>query len=209
MAGADTRTIALHLLRVPEHKKAKHLQTSVDLPDALCQKSESPAASRGATVEQFIVEAVAKEVQGEFASRASGPRLPKVRFDGMRDRIELPPGWDDPIDLDRFLMGDLYGRSVNGYLPSGRLTYQLQVSQPEAMSDIQILTIALAIIVPLSLLIYSNSRVTDVKEVLRAEMHSQNAELRLPIERNHSETMLKLAGMDGRLTRIENAIRTP
>jgi|HubBroStandDraft_1064217.scaffolds.fasta_scaffold00451_5 hypothetical protein len=46
------------------------------------------------------------------------------------------------------------------------------------MSDIQILTIALAIIVPLSLLIYSNGRVTDVKEVLRAEMHSQIAELR-------------------------------
>jgi hypothetical protein len=75
------------------------------------------------------------------------------------------------------------------------------------MSDIQILTIALAIIVPLSLLIYSNSRVTDVKEVLRAEMHSQIAELRLLIERNHSEMMLKLAEMDGRLTRIENERR--
>jgi hypothetical protein len=66
------------------------------------------------------------------------------------------------------------------------------------MSDIQILTIALAIIVPLSLLIYSNSRVTDLKEVLRAEMPSQIADLRLLIERNHSEMMLKLAEMDGR-----------
>jgi hypothetical protein len=75
------------------------------------------------------------------------------------------------------------------------------------MSDIQILTIALAIIVPLSLLIYSNSRVTDVKEVLRAEMHSQIAELRLLIERNHSEMMLKLAEIVGRLTRIENERR--
>ena len=75
------------------------------------------------------------------------------------------------------------------------------------MSDIQILTIALAIIVPLSLLIYSNSRVTDVKEVLRAEMHSQVAELRLVIERNHSEMMLKLAEIVGRLTRIENERR--
>jgi hypothetical protein len=72
------------------------------------------------------------------------------------------------------------------------------------MTDIQMLTIALAIIVPLSLLIYSNSRVTDVKEVLRAEMHSQIAELRLLIERNHSEMMLKLAEMVGRLTRVEN-----
>jgi len=31
----------------------------------------------------------------------------KVRFDGMKDRIRLLPGWDDPIDLDRFLEGDL------------------------------------------------------------------------------------------------------
>jgi hypothetical protein len=59
------------------------------------------------------------------------------------------------------------------------------------------------------LLIYSNSRVTNLKEVLRGEMHNQNAELRLLIERNHSEMMLKLAEMLGRLTRIENAIRTP
>jgi hypothetical protein len=71
------------------------------------------------------------------------------------------------------------------------------------MTDIQMLTIALAIGVPLSLLIYSNSRVTDVKEVLRAEMPSQIAEVRLLIERNHSEVVLKLAEMVGRLTRIE------
>jgi prevent-host-death family protein len=31
----------------------------------------------------------------------------EVRFDGMKDRIRLLPGWDDPIDLDRFLEGDL------------------------------------------------------------------------------------------------------
>lgn len=31
----------------------------------------------------------------------------KVQFDGMRDRIELPPHWDDPVDLDRFLQGEL------------------------------------------------------------------------------------------------------
>jgi len=83
------------------------MQTVVDLPDSLYQKSKTLAASRGATVEEFIVEAVAKEVQGELAPRASGPERRKVRFDGMRDRVELLPGWDDPIDLDRFLMGDL------------------------------------------------------------------------------------------------------
>ncbi len=29
----------------------------------------------------------------------------KVRFDGMQDRIELLPGWDAPVNLDRFLEG--------------------------------------------------------------------------------------------------------
>jgi prevent-host-death family protein len=31
----------------------------------------------------------------------------KVRFGSMRGRIRLLPGWDDPVDLDRFLAGDL------------------------------------------------------------------------------------------------------
>lgn len=83
------------------------MQTTVDLPDSLYQKSKTLAASRGATVEEFIVEAVAKEVQGGFAPPNVGPERRKVQFDGMRDRIELLPGWDDPIDLDRFLTGDL------------------------------------------------------------------------------------------------------
>lgn len=31
----------------------------------------------------------------------------KVRLGAMRDRIKLLPGWDDPIDLDRFLEGGI------------------------------------------------------------------------------------------------------
>ena len=31
----------------------------------------------------------------------------KARLGGMKGRIRLLPGWDDPIDLDRFLEGDL------------------------------------------------------------------------------------------------------
>lgn len=38
------------------------------------------------------------------------------------------------------------------------------------MTDQQILTICIAVIFPLSMLIYSNSRVSDAKETLRAEM---------------------------------------
>jgi prevent-host-death family protein len=38
------------------------------------------------------------------------PQVPErrtVQFGGMKDRIKLYPGWDDPVDLDRFLEGDL------------------------------------------------------------------------------------------------------
>lgn len=35
------------------------------------------------------------------------PRKGTVQWGSMRDRIKLLPGWDDPVDLDRFLAGDL------------------------------------------------------------------------------------------------------
>jgi prevent-host-death family protein len=38
---------------------------------------------------------------------APPPQRRQVRFDTMRDRIKLFPDWDDPVDLDRFLEGDL------------------------------------------------------------------------------------------------------
>ena len=31
----------------------------------------------------------------------------KARLGGMKGRVKLLPGWDDPIDEDRFLAGDL------------------------------------------------------------------------------------------------------
>jgi len=59
------------------------MQTTVNLPDSLYQKSEALAALRGATVEQLIVEAVKKEVQGSLgASGSYGDRevdLPVIR----------------------------------------------------------------------------------------------------------------------------------
>ena len=78
------------------------MQTTVNLPDPLYQETEALAASRGATVEQFIVEAVAKEVQGNLASGASGSY-------GDRE-VELPvirstrPG---TLDLSHFDFDDL------------------------------------------------------------------------------------------------------
>ena len=35
------------------------------------------------------------------------PLRRQVRFDAMRDRISRLPGWDDPVDLRRFLEGGL------------------------------------------------------------------------------------------------------
>jgi prevent-host-death family protein len=35
------------------------------------------------------------------------PNRRKVLLGSMRGRIRLLPGWDDPVDLDRFLNGDL------------------------------------------------------------------------------------------------------
>ncbi len=39
------------------------MQTLVNVPDSLYEKSEALAAQCGATLEQFIVEAIAKEVR--------------------------------------------------------------------------------------------------------------------------------------------------
>lgn len=41
------------------------------------------------------------------AQLAPPPESRAVRFGGMKDRIKLLPGWDDPVDEDRFLAGDL------------------------------------------------------------------------------------------------------
>ena len=46
------------------------------------------------------------------------------------------------------------------------------------MTDAQMMTLALAIIIPLSLLLYSNSRITEAKETLRAEIRAETAELK-------------------------------
>jgi hypothetical protein len=46
------------------------------------------------------------------------------------------------------------------------------------MTDAQMMTLALAIIIPLSLLIYSNSRITDAKDTLRAEIKALQMEIK-------------------------------
>ena len=34
------------------------------------------------------------------------PGKRRIRFGTMRGRIHLKPGWDDPIEIDRFLAGE-------------------------------------------------------------------------------------------------------
>jgi hypothetical protein len=90
------------------------------------------------------------------------------------------------------------------------------------MTDIQILTLALTVVVPffgvlLGVLINNtrltdvNTRMSDVKEVLRAEIRAESAELRKEMrdlsslmERHHSEIMAKLIEMDNRILRLES-----
>jgi prevent-host-death family protein len=35
------------------------------------------------------------------------PERREVRLGTLRDKIKLLPGWDDPVDLDRFLEGGI------------------------------------------------------------------------------------------------------
>lgn len=86
------------------------------------------------------------------------------------------------------------------------------------MNNIQILTIAIALgtsfLAVLTGVLLNNTRLNDVKELLRAEIRAAHAEmraefgeLRVVMEKNHSELLAKFADLDTRLTRIENERR--
>ena len=78
------------------------MQTTLNLPDFLYEKSAALAASRGATVEEFIVAALTKEVQGNLGSGAAG-------IYGDRE-VELPVIRSNrraTLDLSRFDFDDL------------------------------------------------------------------------------------------------------
>jgi hypothetical protein len=78
------------------------MQTTVNLPDSLYRKSESIAASRGVSVEQVIVEAIAKEVECDLGSDVSCAKAHhEVVLPVIRSRR---PG---TLDLSRFDFDDL------------------------------------------------------------------------------------------------------
>jgi hypothetical protein len=82
------------------------------------------------------------------------------------------------------------------------------------LTDAQVMTLAIAIIVPLSLLIYSNSRISDAKETLRAETAKLAVELRSEMKdfRNEMELLrrdmeLLRRDMNAGFERMENALK--
>jgi hypothetical protein len=75
------------------------------------------------------------------------------------------------------------------------------------LTDQQLLTLAIAVIMPLSMLLYSNSRITETKETLRADIKALSnrleglqetlrAEMALGLERN----MTAIKGLETKLT---------
>lgn len=103
----------------------------------------------------------------------------------------------------------MVSRGARGPLSSASVRYNVC-----RMNDLQILTLAVAVVVPffgvtLGVLL-NNSRLNDVKEVLRAEIQAEradrraeNADLRILFEKHHSEIMAKLIEMDNRIVRLE------
>ncbi len=78
------------------------------------------------------------------------------------------------------------------------------------MSDPQMMTLSLAIVIPLSMLIYSNSRITEAKETLRAEIGQLRSDLTLTMETRFNsidrklDEILRIMGDDEtRITRLE------
>ena len=110
----------------------------------------------------------------------------------------------------------MVSRGARGPLSSASVRYNVC-----RMNDLQILTLAVAVVVPffgvtLGVLLNNsrlndvNNRILDMKEILRAEIQAEradrraeNADLRILFEKHHSEIMAKLIEMDNRIVRLE------
>lgn len=64
------------------------------------------------------------------------------------------------------------------------------------------MTLALAIVIPLSMLIYSNSRFTEAKEILRAEIAGVGSELQKDIMQLRLEFTDRFNSIDRKLDEI-------
>jgi hypothetical protein len=68
-----------------------------------------------------------------------------------------------------------------------------------AITDAQILTLAIAIILPLSMLLYSNSRITEAKETLRAEIGECKQTLRTEMAAGFSRIEIAIERLEHKL----------
>ena len=70
------------------------------------------------------------------------------------------------------------------------------------MTDPQMMTLALAIVILLSMLIYSNSRITEAKETLRAEIGLLRADMLTEFVQLESRLDSRFNSMDRKLDEI-------
>lgn len=70
------------------------------------------------------------------------------------------------------------------------------------MTDTQLLTLALAVIIPLSLLLYSNSRISEAKDTLKAEIAVMRAEMREALAEIRGELSTMRAEMQAFRTEV-------
>jgi predicted nucleic acid-binding Zn-ribbon protein len=78
------------------------------------------------------------------------------------------------------------------------------------MTDPQLMTLALAIIIPLSLLLYSNSWITEAKETLRAEMVAGNGRITEMKEALRAEMATgnnRITDVNSRITDVKETLR--
>lgn len=71
------------------------------------------------------------------------------------------------------------------------------------MTDIQILTIALSVVVPVSLLLLNNSRITDMKGTLDARITDAKETLRAEMKTNQAEVIAAIDRIGVQIGRAE------
>ena len=76
------------------------------------------------------------------------------------------------------------------------------------MTDAQVLTLALAVIIPLSLLIYSNRSITDAKETLRAELGETKQTLRSEMTMGFERVSNKIDHLAGEVATLKELMST-
>ena len=85
-----------------------------------------------------------------------------------------------------------------------RLSAHLKIARLD--HSIKNIFVVPGIIVPLSLLLYSNSRITDTKETLRAEIGETRHALRAEMKTLRAETGTGFARIESAITRLETKL---